>query len=115
PPVKAVTVADVASGGKLALVAVEETGALVAITRSEPEGWKVVGLGNAPHLDREVRLHAADLDNNGAIDLLITPVALVAGDSPGALLWMGNGAQKFTPLSKPAGPARVFDLADVNG
>ncbi len=115
PPVKAVTVADVASGGTLALVALEETGALVAITRSDPEGWKVVGLGNAPRLDREVRLHAADLDNNGAIDLLITPVALDAGDSPGALLWLGNGAQKFTPLSKPAGPARVFDLADVNG
>ena len=38
-----------------------------------------------------------------------------AGDPPGALLWLGNGAQKFTPLAQPVGPARVFDVADVNG
>ncbi len=39
PPVKAVTAADVSGGGTLALVAVEETGALVAITgTSEAEG-----------------------------------------------------------------------------
>ena len=82
PHVKAVTVADVMSEGTLALVAVEDTGALVAITSSGAEGWKVVGLGNAPRLAREVRLHAADLDNNGAMDLLITPVALDGGAPP---------------------------------
>ena len=76
-------------------MALEDTGALVAITRSEAEGWNVVGLGNAPRLAREVRLHAADLDNNGAMDLLITPVALDAGDSPGAWLWLGNGAAEI--------------------
>ena len=46
-----------------------ETGALVAIT--EAEGWKVAQLGNAPQFAGEVRLHAADLDNNGAVDLLL--------------------------------------------
>ena len=51
PQVKAVTVADVSSAGTLALVALEETGALVAITRTTgAEGWKVAQLGNAPHL-----------------------------------------------------------------
>ena len=39
PHVKAVTVADVSGAGTLALVAVEETGALVAITNRE--GWTV--------------------------------------------------------------------------
>ena len=114
PHVKAVTVADVSTSGTLALVAVEETGALVAITRAG-EGWTVVPLGNAPRLARDVRLHAADLDNNGAVDLLITPVALNPGDPPGALLWLGSGAQKFTQLPAPAGSARVFGVADVNG
>ena len=76
PPVKALTVADVSSSGTLDLVALEQrdaqTGALVAITRAE-EAWKVAPLGNAPHLAAEVRLHAADLDNNGAVDLVLVP------------------------------------------
>ncbi len=114
PEVKAVTVADVSGSGTLALVAVEETGALVAITR-ENEAWNVAQLGNAPRVARDVRLHAADLDNNGVTDLLMTPVALKTGDSPGAFVWMGNGARKFTLLPAPAGSARVFDVADVNG
>jgi Tfp pilus assembly protein PilF len=115
--VKAVAVADVSGTGTLALVAledaVEETGALVAITRTS-EGWNVAQLGNAPRLPQEVRLHAADLDNNGVTDLLITPVALKPGDPTGALLWLGNGGQKFTLLPAPVGPARVFDVADLN-
>jgi Tfp pilus assembly protein PilF len=118
PPVKAVTAADVSGGGTLALVAVEETGALVAITgTSEAEAWNVAELGKAPRLAAEVRLHAADFDNNGAMDLLVVPVALNAGDSPGALLWLGNGperAQRFTLLPQPVGPPRVFDVADLN-
>ena len=113
PHVKAVTVADVSGAGTLALVAVEETGALVAITNRE--GWTVTQLGNAPPIEGEVRLHAADLDNNGAVDLLLAPVRPNPGDPPGALVWLGNGAQKFTPLAQPAGSARVFDIADVNG
>jgi tetratricopeptide (TPR) repeat protein len=116
PRVKAVTVADVSGTATLALVALEESGTLVAITPATPaEGWNIVPLGKAPRLAREVRLRAADLDNNGAVDLLIVPVALDAGDPPGALLWLGNGAQTFTPLTQPVGPARVFDVADLNG
>ncbi len=113
PHVKAVTVADVSSSGTLALVALEETGALVAITNAE--GWKISQLGNAPQFPGEVRLHAADLDNNGAIDLLLAPVAPNAGGPSGALVWLGSGGQKFIPLPQPLGPARVFDVADVNG
>jgi hypothetical protein len=51
------------------------------------------------------------------MDLLVVPVALNAGDNPGALLWLGNGpekAQKFTLLPQSVGPARTFDVADVN-
>ena len=113
PHVKAVTVADVSGAGTLALVALEETGALVAIT--DASGWKVAQLGNAPQFAGEVRLHAADLDNNGAVDLLLAPVAPNAGDPNGVLVWLGNGAQKFAPLPQPVGPARVFAVADVNG
>jgi cytochrome c-type biogenesis protein CcmH/NrfG len=115
PHVRAVTVADVGAG-TLALVAVEETGALVAITRTNgAQGWNLAQLGTVPRLAKQVRLHAADVDNNGAVDLLLTPVALEPGDSPGALLWLGNGAQKFTRVPTPFGSQRVFDIADLNG
>jgi Tfp pilus assembly protein PilF len=117
PPVRALTVADVSSSGTLDLVALEQrdaqTGALVTITRVD-EAWKVVPLGNAPHVAAEVRLHAADLDNNGAVDLVLVPVALKPGDSPGALVWLNSGAQKFTLLPAPVSSPRVFDVADLN-
>jgi Tfp pilus assembly protein PilF len=109
PRVKAVTVADVSSTGTLALVALEEGGALVAITRAN-DGWNIATLGRARPVAGDVRLRAADLDNNGAVDLLMLP-----GDSSGAQVWLGNGAQKFTALSSPAGAARMLDVADVNG
>ncbi len=113
PPVKAVAVADVSSSGTLDLVVLEETGALVAITRTD-EAWNVVPLGHVPHLVAEVRLHAADLDNNGAVDLLSVPVALNPGESAGAVVWLNNGGGKFALLPAPAGSPRVFDVADLN-
>ena len=113
PPVKAVTVADVSSSGTLDLVALEQTGALVAITRAD-DTWNVAPLGNAPHLANEVRLHAADLDNNGAVDLLLLPVGLNPGDFSGAFIWLNDGARKFTLLPAPVGSPRVFDVADLN-
>ncbi len=113
PAMKAVTVADVGNG-TLALVALEESGTLVAISRVN-ETWNVTQLGSAPRFAGEVRLHAADLDNNGATDLLIAPVTPSAGDASGALVWLGTGPQKFTPLPQPVGPARIFAVADVNG
>jgi Tfp pilus assembly protein PilF len=108
PKVKAITVADVNSTGKLSLVAVEESGALVTITR-ENQKWVVAPLANVSPVAGDVRLRAADLDNNGAVDLLMWRL-----DSPGVRIWLGNGAQKFTPLPAAATSDRVFDVADLN-
>jgi hypothetical protein len=97
----------------LALVAVEETGALVAMTQTGT-GWKVTQLGNAPSSAGPVRLHAADMDNNGVIDLLLTPITPAAGTAEKAQLWLGNAGQKFVLQPAPVGPARIFDVADLN-
>jgi hypothetical protein len=105
PHIKAVTVADVDEPGALSLVAFEETGALVAIA----DGMRIVPLGNAPQSTGEARLRAADLDNNGVVDLLLFPT------SGGALVWMGSGPHAFAPLAQPAVTSRVFDVADLNG
>jgi tetratricopeptide (TPR) repeat protein len=112
--VKTVTVADVSSRGTLALVALEETGDLIAVSR-ENDAWNIAQLGKAPRPAGEVRLLAGDLDNNGVTDLLLVPTAQSPGESSGASVWLGSGAQKFTLLPTAAGPARVFDVADLNG
>ncbi len=104
PHIRSVTVADVDKPGTLQLVALEETGGLVAIA----DRAQVVPLGNAPAVTGEVRLHAADLDNNGVVDLLLTGTG-------GTLVWMGTGPRTFTPLGGAVGPARAFDVADLNG
>ncbi len=121
PHIKAIAVADVNSVGTLAIVAVTDTGALIAISRAEAgeargrEAWNIATLGSAPAITGDVRLRAADFDNNGATDLLLMPTAPPKDDASHATLWLGNGSQKFTALAQPVGPARVFDVADLNG
>jgi len=55
------------------------------------------------------------LDNNGAVDLFLSLAAQIAGNSGGALVWLGDGNGKFTALNQPVGPALVFDAADLSG
>lgn len=120
PVVKAITVADVNSDGILDLVVVQADGAIVRLSdKDNGQGWDVAVIASVPEpakrLAGAVRLHAADLDNNGAIDLILTPVAPGADSQGGALIWLGDEKGGFIPLSHPAGPAQVFDIADVNG
>ena len=82
---------------------VEETGALVAIT-SEAGGWNVAQLGSAPRLAGEVRLHAADLDNNGAVDLLLLPVAPGAWGPSGRLALAGQWRAEHRNLLRSLSP-----------
>ncbi len=123
--VKAIAVADADNGGVLDLLAVQPDGAIVRISDrkiSDPEGglsWETAEIARVPNaaqvLSAEVRLRVADLDNNGALDLYLSPVALPAGNQGGALVWLGDGDGRFTLLNQPAGPALTFDAADLNG
>jgi Tfp pilus assembly protein PilF len=122
PAVKAIALADANSDGILDLLAVAGNGAILRISdRNEGQGWQTVEIARVPskatdYLAGDVRLHVADLDNNGAIDLylvLVTPVG--AGSASGALIWLASEKGEFALLEQPAGPARVFDAADLNG
>ena len=114
----AITAADVSRDGILALVVVQPDG---AITRLAPNatgaGWTTGNLAQIPNpsatLAGDVRLHAIDVDDNGAVDLVLTQVAPSAGNAAGALIWLADENGKFSLMEKPAGPARVFDAADV--
>jgi Tfp pilus assembly protein PilF len=121
PGVKAITVADVNNDGVLDLVAVQTDGSIVRLSdKNEGQAWDVAVIAHVPEpakrLAGEVRLRAADLDNNGAVDLILTSVAPASGDGQGgALIWLGDDKGGFIPLPHPVGPAQVFDIADVNG
>ena len=114
--VKAIATADANHDGILDLLAVRAGGSIVRLA-SVNGAW---GVGQilqvadpAQVLAGEVRLRVADLDNNGAFDLMLANVGQ-AHSSTGALIWLADENQHFSELSSPQGPARVFDAAPVN-
>jgi hypothetical protein len=119
--VKAVAVADTNNDGILDLLAVLADGAIIRISdKNEGQSWDTAEIARVPdaanYLAGEVRLRAADLDNNGALDLFLSPTSQVAGKSlAGALIWLGDEQEKFVLLKQPAAPAFVFDAADLSG
>jgi Tfp pilus assembly protein PilF len=120
PLIKAITPADADGDGIFDLLAVEENGAIVRLSdKGEGRPWEKAEIAKIPNaaafLTGGVRLRVADLDNNGALDLILAPTRLSAdGSKSGALVWLGNDKGGFALLDQP-GPALVFDAADVNG
>jgi len=118
--IKAIAVAT-DGNGSFGLIVVQADGAIVRVTgKDEGQGWDTAEIARVPdpasYLAIEVRLHVADLDNNGAIDLVLAPVAVAAASTAkGALIWLGDEKGRFTPLGAAAGPDLVFDVADLKG
>jgi len=128
PLVKALSVADVDDDGVLDLLAVQAGGAIVRISnKHEGKVLDVAEIARVPsgpnvpdYLGGEVRLHVADLDNNGALDLFLTGASLDASHNAfGALIWLGDDKGKFVLLDHPFGeapaPALMSDAADLGG
>jgi tetratricopeptide (TPR) repeat protein len=120
PTVKALGVADTDNDGVLDVIAVESTGAIASISFNEKSGWQETPLVQVPdpasNLAGEVRLQVADLDNNGALDLVLSSVAAPGGQSKTTpLIWLGDSTPKFSLLDHPGGPATIYDIADLTG
>ena len=118
PTVKAVGVADTDNDGVLDLLAVESSGDIVSVSFNEKNGWSVTPLVQVPNpaasLAGEVRLQVADLDNNGALDLILSPVAPLMGQRASApLIWLGDAASKFTLLDHSPSLSTISDIADL--
>src|SRR5579863_10184255 len=86
PSVKAVGVADPDNDGVLDLIAVESSGTIATVSYHEDNGWSVTPLvqipGGAQALGGEMRLQVADLDNNGALDLILSDVGASKPSAP---------------------------------
>jgi Tfp pilus assembly protein PilF len=118
--IKTFTAADASHNGILDLLAVRDDGAILRLAeKSDGHAWDITELARVPdalnNLAGEIRLHAADLDNNGAIDLLLGRVApATGGQTQGALIWLGDANGNFISASNATAPAMVFDAADLN-
>ncbi len=98
----ALTVAEVSGDAKLDLVILEKSGQVVALAGSN----QTVPLISAKLTDPQ-RIFAADLDNNGATDLLI------AGKNESEI-WLSDGPGRFAkePIVVPLS---VTSIADMSG
>jgi Tfp pilus assembly protein PilF len=116
--VRAVAVADANNDGTLDLLALRGDGAILRISdKNDGQTWETAEIAHVPEAARnlagEVRLRLADLDNNGALDLVLCPTT--KSDAAGALIWLGDDKGRFTLLDHPAGPPLVFAAADLKG
>ena len=116
---KAIAAADASHRGILDLLAVQDDGAIIRLSeKADNSGWERVEIARVPDaanfLSSEVRLHAADLDNNGAIDLLLGRVTPSENpNAPGALMWLGDEKGSFGAARPVSGLSQIFDAADL--
>ena len=111
--VAAIASADLNNDGILDLAVLSSDGTVFRLSdRSEGQDWDLKAIakweGAPDNLTSETsRLFAADLDNNGAIDLVATgPVE--------SRVWLSDEQYVLQPLAAPLTRARIFSVADVS-
>lgn len=114
----AIAAADVNADDLLDLVVVLPNGNIERLSSTPSgHGWTTAVLAHVPNpavtLASDVRLRATDIDNNGAVDLMLAHVSPSGSGSDGAMIWLASPNGKYDLLNKPVGLPRVFDLADV--
>jgi len=95
--VAALSAADPDRDGTQDLVVLAADGTIGRLSRRADEGgWDVADMGrtSAPPADGSARLHWADLDNNGALDLVVT-------SSQGSQVLLGDSQNKLSALAAP--------------
>jgi hypothetical protein len=111
--IAAMTIADLDSDGAFDIVTIDREGNLQR-TWLQNDRWNTRALGKWADFDQafsSLRLFVADLDNNGAVDLIATSGR--APDPPRTGIWLANERHELQPAA--SGPiSRVFGVADLN-
>lgn len=106
--IHAIAAADTRHSGSLDLLALQGDGTIVRLI-DQGGSWTeapLAHLADASVLNGPVRLLTADLDNNGAVDLLL------AARGHSATIWLGNPDGTYTLMNHPSEMTRVFAAAD---
>ena len=104
----ALGVADVYSDGKMDLLLLRTSGTIVRATaRDEGTDWELDGVTPAlGNVSGSPRLFVADLDNNGAVDMIVS-------GKGGTSIGLGDKSRRFHMLRASSG-IRVLDVADLD-
>jgi Tfp pilus assembly protein PilF len=111
--VLALAIADVNSDSVLDLVTLQADGKIHRLTHTtEGTTWRMVEITRWPDVPGETavataRLLLADLDNNGALDL-------IASTPAGGRAWLSDAKGNLRPLATPL-PGRMFAVAELTG
>jgi hypothetical protein len=104
----ALAVADLAGDGGMELLTLGPDGVVRrVVARDDGRAWDVAEAARGAAVGGKARLFAADLDNNGAIDLIASGVS-------GGWIALGDDSGKFRPLPAPSG-FRILAIDDLNG
>ena len=116
PAVRSITVADITNDGVLDLVVAQIDRHITRLSdKNEGKEWEFVDAATVTaYLTDKVRLRAADLDNNGGLDLLLLSVSEPSKTSGGSI-WLSDERNAFKPLEQGTEMANAFDIADLNG
>jgi len=108
--VAALSAADPDRDGTQDVVILTADGAVRRLSRREGGGgWEAADLGHASKPAAGTRLQWADLDNNGALDLIVT-------GPQGGQVFLGDAQGKLTPLAAPADARNISaDAQAVKG
>jgi hypothetical protein len=110
-PVKAIAAADLNGDALLDIIVVQTDGTVRRLSDKNGEGWDATEIARAT--DRNLmagnaRVRIADLDNNGALDLLLL------GDK-GTAIWLGDSQGGFVVLNQSSPLPQTFDIGDLDG
>ncbi len=117
--VRAVAAGDLGGGGPLSLILAMANGDLTSVhTAYAGDRWEVkviAHVAESPAATSQLRLLAADFDNNGAVDLLLTGSdGTAAGAATGVLLLQDEGGA-FHALPQSSALRGAFGAADLRG
>ena len=104
PTLTALTAADLDADGAIDLVAVDEQGNLRRLTRRGDQ-WDAVVVGSWPG-GGGTRVFTADLDNNGALDVLVSRAGV-------SRAWLADETYTLNTLTAPIG-GEIWAVADHN-
>ena len=118
--VHAIASGDLGDSNLLSLLAVLADGAVTRVGYEQANGsLKVDQIAQVPNagsfLSGDVRLRTGDLDNNGAVDLLLSRVDTRTDGLQAPLIWLQNEGGKFELLQQKSNLEATLDMSDVGG